>query len=140
MELSRAASSQDFGSALGYWTKTTMCHRINKITKLRPYRQDLFGGVSSLLITKAIHFWLKEPQLGKLLKTSNEHASIKDSWSKICKPVASEAWPQASYEPSLGLRPPSLRAPWARAETVETRVSCFAGPRWDERSDLGHPG
>ncbi len=68
MEPSSAVTPQDFGSALGYRTKTTMCHRINKITKLRSYRQDPLGGVSNLLITKAIHFGLGEPRIYHLIE------------------------------------------------------------------------
>ncbi len=68
MTLSRTVGPQDFGSTLGYRTKTTMLPRINNIMKLRPYRQDPLGGVSNLLITKAINFGLGEPRIYHLIE------------------------------------------------------------------------
>jgi len=69
-----------------------MFPRINKITKLRSYRQEPLEGVSKLLITKATFVWTGASQFSKLLKTTNESASIKDSrrsGSPIRKPAAS---------------------------------------------------
>jgi len=42
----------------GRRTKATMCPIINKIIKLRSYRQEAFGSIFKSLITKHMVFWI----------------------------------------------------------------------------------
>jgi hypothetical protein len=60
-------------------TKATMFPIINKIRKLRSYRQGPPGIVHKSLIKKDITFRIGAAQVGMLLKRRYEHASIKDS-------------------------------------------------------------
>ncbi len=116
-------------------TKTTMCLGINKITKLRPYRQEPLGVVYNLLITKGITFWPEAPRFSMLLKTNNEHASIKDSMSlhplrirgvwppRIRKPVAARPSPRRRSD---ALR----RSPTMKRSPLPARWGQLPGTPW----------